>query len=55
MRLFTAKIQIIGINPYVLLPEPVLQSIFEQAERDKGAIPVRIIVGEQPFVQNLVK
>lgn len=55
MLIFTAKIELIGINPYVLLPEPLLQQLFEQAGYDKGAIPVRISLGEQSFVQNLVK
>jgi hypothetical protein len=55
MKSFSAKIQIIGINPYVLLPAPVLKYIFEKAGKDKGAIPVKLRLRRQGFTQNLVK
>ncbi|MDB5198832.1 MAG: hypothetical protein JWO92_795 [Chitinophagaceae bacterium] len=55
MKSFSAQIFIIGINPYVLLPEPVLQSLFKQAGKDKGAIPVRGTLNGTAFIQNLVK
>ena len=55
MKSLSAKIYIIGINPYVLLPASVLKYIFQKAGKDKGAIPVKLIIGGVSFVQNLVK
>ena len=52
---FTAKINIIGINPYVLLPAAVLKEIFKQAGKDKGPIPVRGKLNNHSFIQTLVK
>ena len=55
MKSFSAKIRIIGINPYVLLPSTLLKYIFQKAGKDKGAIPIQIKIGEKNFIQNLVK
>ena len=55
MKSFSVKIYIIGINPYVLLPPPVLKYIFQKAGKDKGAIPIKLKIGEENFIQNLVK
>jgi len=52
---FSAKIHIIGINPYVLLPQVVLKYIFQKSEKDKGAIPVQLKIGGKNFIQTLVK
>jgi len=52
---FKAKIEIIGVNPYVLLPAKVLQSIFRQAEKEKGTIPVKGTLDGQAYIQTLVK
>src|SRR4030095_3656200 len=52
---FRAKIQIIGINPYVLPPAAVLKEIFKQAGKDKGPIPVKGKLNGHPFIQNLIK
>lgn len=52
---FTAKIFIIGVNPYVLLPEAVLKDIFNQAKKDKGPIPVKGKMNDHAFIQTLVK
>ena len=41
MLSFKANIEIIGINPYVLLPDKVLLALFKQAGKDKGPIPVK--------------
>lgn len=41
MNRFNATIDIIGVNPFVLLPAPVLKNIFKQAQKDKGPTPVR--------------
>lgn len=55
MKSFSAKIYIIGINPYVLLPSSVLKYIFQKAGKDKGAIPVQLKISDKDFIQNLVK
>ena len=55
MRFFSEKIQIIGVNPYVLLPPEILKYIFQKAGKDKGAIPVKLKIGGENFTQNLVK
>ena len=52
---FTAKIYIIGVNPYVLLPAKALKELFKQAGKDKGPIPVLLTINRNPFTQNLVK
>jgi len=55
MKSFSTKIRIIGINPYVLLPLGVLKYFFQIAGKDKGAIPVKLKIGDKKFIQNLVK
>ena len=55
MKSFSEKIQIIGVNPYVLLPSALLKHIFQKAGKDKGAIPVQLKIGSKDFIQNLVK
>lgn len=52
---FTATIEIIGVNPYVLLPEQVLNNLFKQADKNKGPIPVRGTLDANPFIQTLIK
>ena len=55
MNSFRAKILKIGINPYVLLSQKKLKSIFAQAGKDKGPIPVKGKLDGHPFQQTLVK
>ena len=55
MKSFSAKIRIIGVNPYVLLPAAILKSIFQKAGKDNGAIPVKLTIAGKNFIQNLVK
>jgi len=52
---FKAKIEIIGINPFVFLPDTVLQKVFVQAKKDKGKIPVTMTIDGNPFSQTLIK
>jgi hypothetical protein len=52
---FTARIRIIGINPYVLVPAAVLKAIFQRANKDKGAVPVKLKIAGKNFIQNLVR
>lgn len=55
MKTFSAEILKIGINPYVLLPEHVLQYLFEKSGKQNGYIPVYLIINHQKFIQNLVR
>lgn len=55
MLKFNADIEIIGINPYVFVPEEILLEIFRQAAKNKGHIPVNGTVNEKPYRQTLVK
>jgi hypothetical protein len=55
MKSFSAKIYKIGINPYVFLPKDILNYLFTEAGKDKGYIPVRLIINEKAFIQHLVK
>ncbi|MFL5730095.1 MAG: YdeI/OmpD-associated family protein [Cytophagaceae bacterium] len=52
---FKADIEIIGINPFVFVPEKILEAIFKQAGKDKGAIPIKGRINEMPYRQTLVK
>jgi hypothetical protein len=55
MKSLKAQIEIIGINPYVFLPDDVLEEIFKQAGKDKGPIPIKGIINGKPYIQTLVK
>ena len=55
MSKFKAKIEIVGVNPFVFLPERALQQIFEQAGKNKGKIPVKIKIDGHVFPQTLIK
>jgi hypothetical protein len=52
---FTATIEIIGINPYVFVPDAILQQIFQDAGRDKSPIPVKGQVNDRAYRQTLVR
>ncbi|MDR2238023.1 MAG: YdeI/OmpD-associated family protein [Chryseobacterium sp.] len=52
---FTARLEIIGINPFVFLPEHVLNEIFEASGKEKSPIPVKGTVNGKEFKQNLMK
>ncbi len=53
--IFSAQLDIIGINPFVLIPDAILQSIFVQAKKDRGPIPVRGTLNGIAYIQTLVK
>lgn len=55
MQEFSATIEIIGINPFVFVPDPILSCIFEAAGINKGPIPVKGTINGKPFSQTLVK
>ena len=52
---FSAQIDIIGINPFVYLPDAVLENIFAQANKSNGKIPVKIKIDGFEFIQTLIK
>lgn len=52
---FTAAIEIIGINPFVYVPDEILNHLFEKAAKSKGPIPVKGIVNTVPYTQTLMK
>ncbi len=55
MDVFTAQIEIIGVNPYVHVPVKILQHIYTQAGRDRGSIPICGTVNGKKYKQTLVK
>ncbi|GAA4166691.1 YdeI/OmpD-associated family protein [Chryseobacterium ginsenosidimutans] len=52
---FTATLEIIGINPFVFVPEEILNQIFERSGKNKSPIPVKGTVNGKEFKQNLMK
>jgi hypothetical protein len=55
MHQFKAAIDLIGINPFVYVPDNILQAIFKQAGKDKGHIPVSGTINGKVYQQTLVK
>ena len=55
MHSFEAKIEIIGINPFVFVPEHILKKIFVESGKDKGHIPICGMINEKEYVQTLLK
>ena len=52
---FDAPLQLIGVNPYVAVPPVILETIFQQAGKTKGHIPVKGTVNGKPYTQTLVR
>jgi len=55
MNSYSAKILMLGINPYVDVPEKVLRVLFRKAGRTKGPLPVRGTLNGNKFKQTVVK
>lgn len=55
MHQFKAILSIIGINPYISVPDNILTAISQQAQKSKGPIPVCGTVNGLPYQQNLVR
>lgn len=53
--IFSAVLDLIGINPFVALPEEVLQQLFTQSGKSKSPVPVQGTVNGKPYQQSLVK
>src|SRR5579859_1965513 len=54
-HVFSAEIFIVGVNPYILIPNHILTELFWQAKKEKGAIPVKGKINGKDFIQTLVK
>lgn len=52
---FTAQLKIIGINPFVFIPDEILNEIFEASGKNKSPISVKGTVNGKEFKQNLMK
>jgi len=52
---FAAEIKIIGVNPYVQVPDKILQNIFRKSGKNKGAIPIKGKVNGIPYKQRLIR
>ncbi len=52
---FSSEIKIIGVNPFVFLPEKILSALFISFGKDRGPIPVKGTINGKPFIQTLVK
>jgi Domain of unknown function (DUF1905)/Bacteriocin-protection, YdeI or OmpD-Associated len=55
MSPFQAKIEIIGINPFVFLPDETIEALTAQLGKHKGKIPVKVKIDGHEFPQTLVK
>src|ERR1043166_7115166 len=55
MQKFKARLEIIGINPFVFVPQQILNTIFLKARKDKGPIPVCGTINGKKYTQTLVK
>ena len=55
MATFTAVLEIIGINPFVFVPEKILAAVLQKAGKEKGPVPVKGTINKQPYRQTLVK
>lgn len=53
--LFRVTMEIIGINPFVSVPDRILRRLFKAAGKDKGVIPIKGTVNDRPYTQSLVR
>lgn len=52
---WTAELELLGINPFVQVPEAILKAIFKQSGRDKSPIPIKGLINKKRYRQSLVK
>ena len=55
MHKFKATLHILDGNPYVAVPDAVLNDLFAQAGKTKGPIPIRGVLNGKDYQQTLVK
>ncbi len=52
---FRATLEIIGVNPFVHVPTPILEALFLQANKTKGHIPIKGTINGKAYQQTLVR
>lgn len=52
---FKAILEIIGINPFVFVPDEILLHVLKQAGKSKGSIPITGTLNGKVYRQTLVK
>ncbi|MFZ4928872.1 YdeI/OmpD-associated family protein [Chryseobacterium sp. Mn2064] len=52
---FSTTLEIIGINPFVFIPEEILSNIFNDSGKNKSPIPVKGTINGKEYQQNLMK
>ncbi|MCL9805847.1 YdeI/OmpD-associated family protein [Flavobacterium amniphilum] len=55
MHKFKTDLKLIGINPFVFVPDEILQEIFREFGKDKGQIPIKGTVNGDSYKQTLVR
>ena len=55
MPKFKAEIKLIGINPFVFVPEEILAALFKKFGKDKGPIPIKGSINNVKYRQTLVR
>lgn len=55
MHRFTSSLDIVGVNPFVHLPEEILSALIGSHGKAKGPIPVRGTVNGKAYTQTLVR
>ena len=55
MFTFTARLEIVGGNPFVHVPSDVLELLFERAGKDRGPIPIHGKLNGKSYRQTLVR
>ncbi len=55
MHSFTSKILKLGVNPYVGVPDEILEKLFKKAGKTKGPLPIRGTLNGNNFTQTIVK
>lgn len=55
MDKFKATLEIIVGNPFVYVPSKILKSVFQQANKNKGTIPVRGKINGKSYQQTLLR
>jgi hypothetical protein len=52
---FSAKVEIIDINPYVKVPISIVERLHRELKKEAGPIPVKGKLQGKPFIANVVK
>ena len=55
MNKFKATLSLIGINPFVFVPQQILDTIFLEAKKNKGPVPVCGTINGKKYNQTLIR